>query len=78
MNAKQIDMQPYQDQLGVVFYGLLEADKIDQRRPYMNALLRIAALICHESDEPKKAFEMAKMVMEAALNEDESTPNLIQ
>ena len=78
MIAQQIDMKPYEEQLGIVFSGLIEADKINQRRPYMNALLRIAALICHESDEPKKALEMAKMVMDAALNEDENTSILLQ
>ena len=57
--------------LGAMFQGLVEADEADERREFMNAILRIAAMVIYESTEPEKSREIAIAVIDAALDEPE-------
>jgi hypothetical protein len=55
--------------LSVVAEGLFVADVANERREYMNALLRIIAMICYESNDPQRSYEIACAVIQAAMDE---------
>jgi hypothetical protein len=67
--------EKYDRHLNQVYAGLLAADELEERRFYMNALLRVAAAVCYESPEPEAAYERACLVIKAAMDEGEATSN---
>ena len=55
--------------LDQVFTGLVEADAKNERREYMNALLRVIAMVCYESADPERSVEISIAVIKAAMQE---------
>jgi|LauGreDrversion4_2_1035121.scaffolds.fasta_scaffold2641094_2 hypothetical protein len=63
----------YEKHLSQVYAGLLAADELNERRFYMNALLRVVAAVCYESPDPDVAYERSCLVIKSAMEEGEAT-----